>query len=109
MNKIVEWILLLISFGFCVTNISWERKVNTTNYITDVPQYVQVFEKEGFSYIWQRRRLEQNESYDDEDDDGIIDINSNMSISCPFNSNNNNDVWIIKNVRTEIVMLLYAQ
>jgi len=31
---------------------------------------IKVFEKEGFSYIWQRRRLEQNENYDD--DDGII-------------------------------------
>jgi hypothetical protein len=29
----------LISFGFCVTNISSERKVNTEYYITDDPQY----------------------------------------------------------------------
>jgi len=53
---------------------------------------IQVFEKEGFSFIWQRRRLEQNESNDDDDDDDIIDINSNMSIRCPFNSNDNNNV-----------------
>jgi hypothetical protein len=49
---------------------------------------IQVFEKEGFSYIWQRRRLEQNESYND---DGNIDINTNMSIMCPFNINSNNN------------------
>jgi hypothetical protein len=58
---------------------------------------IQVFEKEGFSYVWQRRRLEQNEI--DDDDDGNIEINSKMSIRCPFNitttttttTNNNNN------------------
>lgn len=61
---------------------------------------IQVFEKEGLSCIWQRRSLEQNESYDndydDDDDDDVdggdnIDFHSNMSIRCPFNSNNNNN------------------
>jgi len=106
MNKIAEWILLLISFGFCVTNISSGSKHNE---LYNRRSTIQVFEKESFSCIWQRRRLEQNESDDDDYDDSIIDINSNMSIRCPFNSSNNNDVWIIKHVRTEIAMLLYAQ
>jgi hypothetical protein len=51
----------LISFGFCVTNVSSERKVNIKNYVRDVPQYKslkrRVYPVYGSEEVWNRMKV----------------------------------------------------